>query len=186
MKAIIGLGNPEVKYKYTRHNTGFLMMDEVLRVHDVSLNDKFNSFFAKKGEVLYLLPKTYMNLSGNAVAEMMTFYKLTNKDILVIYDDATIEFGMFRLRKDGSFGGHNGIKSIINKIGTDVFDRLKIGVGPVPANIPIDSYVLSNFSNDELAGIKNMAKAAVDVADCWLKEGIEATQTKYNGKNFKQ
>ena len=73
---------------------------------------------------------------------MMNFYKLTNKDILVIYDDATIEFGMFRLRKDGSFGGHNGIKSIINRIGTDVFDRLKVGVGPVPNNIPIDSYVL--------------------------------------------
>ena len=184
MKAIIGLGNPEVKYKYTRHNTGFLMMDEILRAHNIALGDKFNSFFAKLGDILYLLPKTYMNLSGNAVIEMMNFYKLSNKDILVIYDDATIEFGMFRLRKDGSFGGHNGIKSIIDKIGTDVFDRLKVGVGPVPNNIPIDSYVLSNFSKDELSGISNMAKAAVELVNCWLKEGIESAQTKYNGKNF--
>ena len=185
MKAIIGLGNPEVKYRYTRHNTGFLMMDAILKAHNITLVDKFNSFFAKSGDILYLLPKTYMNLSGDAVLELMNFYKLTNKDILIIYDDATIEFGLFRLRKDGSFGGHNGIKSIINRIGTDVFDRLKVGVGPVPPNIPIDSYVLSNFSKDELVGIENMAHAAVDLVDCWLKEGIESAQTKYNGKNFK-
>ncbi len=185
MKAIIGLGNPEIKYKYTHHNTGFLIMDEILKAHKINLSDKFNSFFAKAGDILYLLPKTYMNLSGDAVIELMNFYKLTNKDILVIYDDATIEFGMFRLKKNGSFGGHNGIKSIINRIGTDVFDRLKIGVGPVPDNIPIDSYVLSNFSKEELKSIENMAKAAVNVVDCWLKEGIESTQTKFNGKNFK-
>lgn len=182
MKALIGLGNPDLKYKNTRHNTGFMMMDEILNAHNVVLGDKFNSFFAKKGDVLYLLPKTYMNLSGNAVIEMMNFYKLTNKDILVIYDDATIEFGTFKLKKNGSFGGHNGIKSIINRIGTDVFDRLKVGVGPVPQLIPIDSFVLGNFTNDELTNINKMAKVAVDVVDCWLKDGIEKTQNKYNGK----
>ena len=123
-----------------------------------------------------------MNLSGNAVIELMNFYKLTNKDILVIYDDATIEFGTFRLKKNGSFGGHNGIKSIINRLGTDVFDRLKVGVGPVPQSIPIDSFVLGNFTNDELKGVSQMGKVAVDVVDCWLKNGIETTQNKYNGK----
>ena len=182
MKALIGLGNPDLKYKTTRHNTGFMIMDEILGAHGVSLNDKFNSFFGKKGDVLYLLPKTYMNLSGNAVIELMNFYKLTNKDILVIYDDATIEFGTFRLKKNGSFGGHNGIKSIINRIGTDVFDRLKVGVGPVPQSIPIDSFVLGNFTNDELIGVNKMAKVAVDVVDCWLKNGIEVTQNKFNSK----
>ena len=182
MKAIIGLGNPEVKYRTTRHNTGFLIMDEILSKNNVTLSDKFNSFFAKSNDLLYLLPKTYMNLSGNAVIEMMNFYKLSNRDILVIYDDATIEFGTFRLRKNGSFGGHNGIKSIINRLGTDDFDRLKVGVGPVPDNIPIDSYVLSNFSPDELENIKKMAKIANDVVDLWVKEGIEKTQCKYNGK----
>ncbi|MBQ2983805.1 MAG: aminoacyl-tRNA hydrolase [Candidatus Gastranaerophilales bacterium] len=182
MKALIGLGNPEVKYKTTRHNTGFLIMDEILKNHQVTLNDKFNSFFGKKGDVLYLLPKTYMNLSGRAVIELMNFYKLKPSDILVIYDDATIEFGTFRLKKNGSFGGHNGIKSIINSIGTDVFDRLKVGVGPVPANFTIDNFVLGNFSSDELQGIEKMSKIALDLVDCWLKEGMEKAQNKFNGK----
>jgi len=180
MKAIIGLGNPEIKYKTTRHNTGFLIMDEILSAHKVQLSDKFNSFFGKKGDLLYLLPKTYMNLSGRAVVELMNFYKLKNTDILVIYDDATIQFGTFRLKKDGSFGGHNGIKSIIQLIGTDKFDRLKVGVGPVPNSVPIDSYVLSNFTSDELKNISKMGKIAVELIDCWLKEGIEKAQNKYN------
>lgn len=182
MKALIGLGNPEVKYKTTRHNTGFLIMDEILKNHQVTLNDKFNSFFGKKGDVLYLLPKTYMNLSGRAVIELMNFYKLKPSDILVIYDDATIEFGTFRLKKNGSFGGHNGIKSIINSIGTDVFDRLKVGVGPVPEHFAIDNFVLGNFSSDELQGIEKMGKVALDLVDCWLKEGMEKAQNKFNGK----
>ena len=182
MKAIIGLGNPEIKYKNTRHNTGFLIMDEILRVHQITLSDKFNSFFAKKDDLLYLLPKTYMNLSGNAVIELLNFYKITNKDILVIYDDATIEFGTFRLKKSGSFGGHNGIKSIINRLGTDVFDRLKVGVGPVPNNIPIDKFVLSDFTSDELEKIKILGKHTIELVDCWLNEGMEATQNKFNKK----
>ena len=182
MKALIGLGNPEVKYKNTRHNTGFLIMDEILKAYNVSLNDKFNSFFAKKDDILFLLPKTYMNLSGDAVIQLMNFYKLKNTDILVIYDDATIEFGTFRIRKNGSFGGHNGIKSIINRIGTDVFARLKVGVGPIPPNIPIDSFVLSNFSENELTEIQKMGKIAIDLVDCWIKNGIEQTQNKFNKK----
>ncbi len=182
MKALIGLGNPEVKYKTTRHNTGFLIMDEILKNHQVTLGDKFNSFFGKKGDVLYLLPKTYMNLSGKAVIELMNFYKLKPNDILVIYDDATIEFGTFRLKKNGSFGGHNGIKSIINSIGTDVFDRLKVGVGPVPEHFAIDNFVLGNFTPDELQGIEKMGKVALDLVDCWLKEGMEKAQNKFNGK----
>lgn len=182
MKVLIGLGNPDIKYKTTRHNTGFLIMDKILEAHKVTLSDKFQGWFAKKGDIAYLLPKTYMNLSGNAVIELLNFYKLSAKDILVIYDDATIEFGTFRLKKNGSFGGHNGIKSIINRLGTDVFDRLKVGVGPVPVNQAIDSFVLANFSPDELQSISKMGDRAVDLVDCWLKEGIETAQCKFNGK----
>lgn len=182
MKAIIGLGNPDVKYRITRHNTGFLIVDEILKKKNIVLSDKFNSFFAKDGDILYLLPKTYMNLSGNAVIELVNFYKLSNKDIIVIYDDATLEFGTFRFRKDGSFGGHNGIKSIINRLGTEEFDRLKVGVGPVPNNISIDSYVLNNFSKDELENIKKMGQIAIDAIDCWIENGILKAQCKYNGK----
>ena len=90
--------------------------------------------------------------------------------------------GNFGLKKNGSFGGHNGIKSIINRLGSDIFDRLKVGVGPVPENIPIDSFVLGNFTNDELEKIKIMGKEAVNLVDCWIKEGIEKTQNKFNKK----
>ncbi len=182
MKALISLGNPEPKYRYTRHNTGFLIMDEILKAHKITLLDKFNSFFAKSGDLLYLLPKTYMNLSGNAVIELMNFYKLTNKDILVIYDDATLPFGTFRLKSNGSFGGHNGIKSIINRIGSDVFDRLKVGVGPVPENWKIDDYVLAQFSIEELKQISKMGQIALELVDCWLKKGMSEAQNKFNGK----
>lgn len=182
MKALIGLGNPEEKYRFTRHNTGFLVMDKILQAHKITLCDKFSAFFAKSNDILYLLPKTYMNLSGDAVIQMMNFYKLTNKDILVIYDDATIEFGTFRLKKNGSFGGHNGIKSIIQRIGTDVFDRLKVGVGPVPDKMEINNFVLGNFTSDELQKISKMGEIAVDLVDVWLKEGIEAAQNKFNKK----
>ena len=182
MKAIIGLGNPEEKYRYTRHNTGFLMLDKILEAHNITLSDKFNSFFGKSGDILYLLPKTYMNLSGNAVIELMNFYKLKNTDILVIYDDATIDFGTFRFKKNGSFGGHNGIKSIINRIGTDKFDRLKVGVGPIPEKFPIDNFVLSNFTKEQLEMLPKISSSALNAVDCWLKEGIESAQNKYNGK----
>ncbi len=182
MKAIIGLGNPEEKYKTTRHNTGFLMVDKILEKENIILKDKFQSFFAKKGDVLYLLPKTYMNLSGKAVIEMMNFYKLSNRDILVIYDDATIEFGTFRFKKNGSFGGHNGIKSIINSIGTDDFDRLKVGIGLVPKNIAIDSFVLSNFTKEELKQVETMGKICTEAVSCWISNGIDAAQNNFNKK----
>jgi len=132
MKAIIGLGNPEVKYKTTRHNTGFLITDEILKSRGVTLSEKFG--------------------------------------------------GTFRLKKEGTFGGHNGIKSIINRLGTSVFDRLKVGVGPVPDNIPIDNFVLGNFSADELMKINKMGKIADELVDIWLREGIEKAQNKYNGQ----
>lgn len=182
MKAIIGLGNPDIKYKNTRHNTGFMVLDEVLQEKNIQLNDKFNSFFAKKGDELYLLPKTYMNLSGNAVLEMMNFYKLTNKDILVVYDDVSLDFGMLRFKGNGSFGGHNGIKSIINKLGTDVFDRLKVGIGQKPEKMSLENFVLGNFSQSELQDLEKIKKVAKDAINCWLNEGIEKAQNKFNGK----
>ena len=182
MKAIVGLGNPETKYKTTRHNTGFLVVDEILKKYNVKLSEKFSGFFGKSDDLLFLLPLTYMNLSGNSVIQMMNFYKLKNTDILVIYDDATINLGTLRLKKDGSFGGHNGIKSIISCLGTNVFDRLKVGVGPIPEHIPIDRYVLGNFSKEELEKIEKIGKISTDLVDLWKKEGIEKAQNKYNGK----
>ena len=104
MKAVIGLGNPETKYLKTRHNIGFMIVDKLLARNNIVLSDKFQSFFGKKDNVLYLLPKTYMNLAGRAVVELMNFYKLNIRDILVICDDTTLELGTLRFRKDGSHG----------------------------------------------------------------------------------
>ena len=181
MKAIIGLGNPDLKYKTTRHNTGFLILDEILSAHSVTLSDKFNSFFGKKGDVLYLMPKTYMNLSGRAIIELMNFYKLTNKDILVIYDDATIEFGTFRFRKSGSFGGHNGIKSIAAHLGSDNFPRIKVGIGAKPhPEMDLADWVLSKFTDSEKKDLFNTFEGVYNSAILIADGKTSDAMNKYN------
>ncbi len=184
MKAIIGLGNPEVKYLKTRHNVGFMVVDKLLEKNNIALSEKFQSFFGKKDDVLYLLPKTYMNLSGRAVVELMNFYKLNIKDIIVICDDTTLELGTLRFRKDGSHGGHNGLKSIINLTGSSDFDRLKVGVGPIPENIPIENFVLSNFTQDEQEKLNKVTSLAAEAIEEYLKTDIAQVQNKYNKKHY--
>lgn len=184
MKAIIGLGNPEVKYLKTRHNIGFMVADKLLEKNNVTLGEKFQSFFGKKDDVLYLLPKTYMNLSGRAVVELMNFYKLNIKDIIVICDDTTLELGTLRFRKDGSHGGHNGLKSIINLTGSSDFDRLKVGVGPIPENIPIENFVLGNFTQDEQEKLNKVISLAAEAVEEYLKTDIAQVQNKYNKKHY--
>lgn len=184
MKAIIGLGNPEVKYLKTRHNVGFMVVDKLLKKNNIALSEKFQSFFGKKDDVLYLLPKTYMNLSGRAVVELMNFYKLNIKDIIVICDDTTLELGTLRFRKDGSHGGHNGLKSIINLTGSSDFDRLKVGVGPIPENIPIENFVLSNFTQDEQEKLNKVTSLAAEAVEEYLKTDIAQVQNKYNKKHY--
>lgn len=184
MKALIGLGNPEVKYLKTRHNIGFMVLDKLLEKNNVSLSEKFQSFFGKKDDILYLLPKTYMNLSGRAVVELMNFYKLSLKDILVICDDTTLELGTLRFRKGGSHGGHNGLKSIINLTGSSDFDRLKAGVGPVPDNFPIENFVLSDFTKDEQDKLNKITTLAAQAVEDYLNNDIENIQNKYNKKHY--
>mgnify|MGYP005801809327 FL=1 len=183
MKAVIGLGNPETKYLKTRHNIGFMIVNKLLARNNIVLSDKFQSFFGKKDNVLYLLPKTYMNLSGRAVVELMNFYKLNIRDILVICDDTTLELGTLRFRKDGSHGGHNGLKSIINLTGSSDFDRLKAGVGPIPQNTPIENFVLGNFTQEESEKLDKITSLAADAVEEYLKTDIMYVQNKYNRKH---
>ena len=182
MKAIIGLGNPEVKYKMTRHNVGFMVLDKILSKKNLTLKDKFKSFFASDGEFLYLLPKTYMNLSGEAIQELVSFYKLTPKDILVVFDDVTLPLGALRFREKGSDGGHNGIKSIIKCLNSSDFPRLKVGVGPLPDTIPLDRYVLQNF--DDTEKLNKVLELAVDAVDDYFKLEFIQIQNKYNKVHF--
>lgn len=154
-KIIIGLGNPGDKYTYTRHNTGFLALSYISQKLNISINrSKFKSLSSEcifgTERTLFLMPQTYMNNSGEAVKSALDFYKLSNTDILVIFDDTTLDCGRIRIRKNGSAGGHNGIKSIIEHIGTNEFARIKVGVGQKPhPEMDLADHVLSVFSKEE-------------------------------------
>lgn len=182
MKAIIGLGNPETKYNSTRHNAGFIVVNQILHSKDIRLSEKFKSFFAKKDDVIFLLPLTYMNLSGEAVIEIVNFYKLQPKDLLIIYDDISLDIGTLRFRKDGSDGGHNGIKSIIKHLSSKDFNRLKVGVGPYTGNIDLANFVLQKFTKEEIEKMEQIAKIASKSALEWLETDFEHLQSKYNKK----
>lgn len=183
MKLIIGLGNFEDKYLFTRHNAGFMAVDFFAESNNQSfrLEKKLKSLISKfkfdNEDVVLVKPLTYMNLSGEALSAVMNFYKVDIKDVLVIYDDISLDLGRIRFRNSGSDGGHNGIKSIIQHVGTKNFDRLKVGIGPQP-NIPSEAYVLQNFSKDELDKLKEVIK--MPLIECYLKEGIEKAQNVYN------
>lgn len=183
MKLIVGLGNFEEKYLFTRHNAGFMLIDFFVRLNNQSFKQdkKLKSMIAKfkfNGEdIIIIKPLTYMNLSGEAVILVMNFYKVDIKDVLVTYDDISLDLGKVRFRSSGSDGGHNGVKSVIKHLGSKDFDRLKIGIGPQP-NIPSEAYVLQNFSNEELEKLKEVLKKPL--IEDYLKEGIEKAQNTYN------
>lgn len=183
MKLIVGLGNFEDKYLFTRHNVGFMAVDffavennQVFK-QDKKLKSLITKFKLNGEDIVVIKPLTYMNLSGEAIIAVMNFYKIAVKDILVIYDDISIDLGRVRFRNSGSDGGHNGIKSIIKHLGTKDFDRLKIGIGPQP-NIPSEAYVLQNFTKDELDKLKEILKTPM--IETYLKEGLENSQNTYN------
>lgn len=183
MKLIVGLGNPGEKYLFTRHNLGFMAVDFFVEANLGSFKNesKFKSMVARfsvgTDDVLVIKPQTFMNLSGEALIAVMNFYKIKREDLLVIYDDISLDLGAFRFRASGSDGGHNGIKSIIKVLGSKDFDRLKIGIGPQP-NIPSENYVLQNFKKEELEIIKERLK--LPVIDSYLKEGLQKSQNLYN------
>ena len=189
MKLIAGLGNYGEKYRFTRHNAGFMALDYI------SMNSLFPDFSftyeAKfKGEIakinhnnetiIFLKPHTYMNLSGESVIAVMNFYKISKEDLLVIHDDIDMPVGKIRFRAKGSDGGQKGIRSIIQTLGgANDFDRLKIGIGP-QLNLSAETYVLQNFSQEQLTEMKNVLKRVEEAVDTYLKDGINAAQSKFN------
>ena len=184
MKLIVGLGNFEDKYLFTRHNVGFMAVDffvgqcnQAFKI-DKKLKSAVAKFKFGSEDVVVIKPLTYMNLSGEALSVVMNFYKIEAKDVFVIYDDLSIDLGNVRFRASGSDGGHNGIKSIVKHLGTKTFDRLKIGIGPQP-NIPSEAYVLQNFTKDELETLKPILKQPM--IEDYLREGIEKAQNLHNG-----
>lgn len=181
MKLIAGLGNIGEKYCFTRHNAGFMVLDKWAMDEGFSFREekKLKCFLAKKDDIIFIKPTTFMNLSGEAVRAVMDYYKIDVKDILIIYDDIALDLGKIRFRANGSDGGHNGIKSIIQHVGTKDFDRLKVGIGPQP-NIPSENYVLANFPKEQHEELKTVLKKSIEAIQFYLKNGIQKAQNKFN------
>lgn len=181
MKLVVGLGNPGREYKNTRHNVGFMVLDNYLG--KVDWKSKMESFCylteINNEQILFVKPLTYMNLSGLAVSKIVNFYKIDIKDILIIQDDLDMDIGKYKIKRNSSSGGHNGIKSIISELHTEEFARLKIGISK-NNQIPVDRYVLTKFNNDELENINNNMKIYKEIINEFIKNGIEEAMAKYN------
>ncbi len=182
MKLVVGLGNPGKEYINTRHNVGFMILDNYLG-ESIKWSSKFESLYyelnIKGDKYIFLKPQTYMNLSGKAVYQFMKFFKLSHKDILVIQDDLDLPVGKIRLKIDSSAGGHNGIKDIINAIGTQDFIRLKVGISN---NKLIDTkdYVLSTFGKADMDLLWNNTNAYRDIIENFDYNSIDSLMNKYN------
>ena len=189
MFLIAGLGNPGRQYEKTRHNMGFDTIDELIDRHRIPQGGIAHKAMYGKGmiageKVLAVKPLTYMDLSGDSLRECVNYYKLDPEtQMIVIYDDIDLEPGQIRIRKKGSAGGHNGIKSIIAQLGTQNFYRIKVGVGAKPKGWDLADYVLGRFSSDERIAVDKAIKEAADAVEMILKDGIEAAMNHYNRKN---
>lgn len=185
MFLIVGLGNPGKEYEHTRHNVGFDIIELIGDKYNIDVNrKKFKGIYGDgriAGErVLLLKPTTYMNLSGESIKEVLNFYKIPNDNIIVLYDDISIEVGRLRIRQKGSAGGHNGIKSIIAHLGSDVFPRVKIGVGQPPGENLV-SHVLGKFSKDEREKLEDVFEATSRSVEAIIERGVAEAMNKFNG-----
>lgn len=185
MKAIIGLGNPGMKYAGTRHNIGFDTVTALADKYNIKIKDKkFNGLvgegFIEGEKVMLVQPQTFMNLSGECVGLIAGFYKLEPEDIIVICDDINLDTGRLRIRAKGSAGGHNGLKNIIAHLGTETFPRIRIGVGEKTEGWDLADYVLARFSKDDEPIMREAIKNAVGAVETWISDDIGTAMNRYN------
>lgn len=185
MKIIVGLGNPTAQYQGTRHNVGFSVIYNISDKYGIKVDTKKHKALIGKGiingeKVILAMPQTYMNLSGESVRELMDYYKCDVDDLVVIYDDISLDVGKLRIRAKGSAGGHNGIKNIIAHLGTQEFPRIKVGVGEKPKHMDLADYVLGRFSESEKPVIREGADKACEAVAIIIDEGISAAMNKFN------
>lgn len=185
MKLIVGLGNPGAKYAGTRHSVGFDVVDILASRWEIGLTvEKFHAWFGRSefhGErVVLLKPTTFMNRSGQAVLAAGRFYKLELEDLLVVTDDLALPVGRLRMRAAGSSGGHNGLQSIVDRLGTDEWSRLRIGIGGAVGEP--SRYVLSRFDNTEEEVMRRARARAADAVECWIEHGVDLTMTRFNSE----
>ena len=185
MYVIAGLGNPDKKYEMTRHNMGFRIIDALAGRHGISLTEQKHKGLIGKGvingeKVILVKPLTYMNLSGECIRPVCDYYKVDAKDCIVAFDDISLDPGRIRIRKKGSAGGHNGIKSIIAHLGTDAFPRLKFGVGDKPKQMDLADYVLGRFATEEEPGMREPLHNTVEACKVIMDDGIMTAMNKFN------
>ena len=188
MFLIVGLGNPTKPYEKTRHNIGFDVMDALADKYNISISENKHKALCGKGviegmKVVLAKPQTYMNLSGESVAELVNYYKLDpESELIVVFDDISLEPGNIRIRKKGSAGGHNGIKNIIAHVGGPVFPRIKVGVGEKPPKYDLADYVLGHFSKAEQELMEEGYEDAVKAVEMIVSGDISGAMNEYNRK----
>lgn len=188
MFVIAGLGNPTSQYEGTRHNVGFDVIDTLADQYNISMTERKGKALCGKGiiagqKVLLMKPQTYMNLSGESIRAIADFYKIdAETEFLVIFDDVSLDVGQLRIRKKGSAGGHNGIKSIISHLGTSNFMRIKVGVGEKPKEYDLADYVLGHFTKEEKEVMADGYKRAVKAVEMLVTGDVEAAMNEYNKK----
>jgi peptidyl-tRNA hydrolase, PTH1 family len=183
MKLVVGLGNPGREYAATRHNIGFMVINELARRAAAEGTKKRFRSEIREGrlqneKVIFLAPQTYMNLSGHAVREAVNWYHVDIEDVMIVFDDMDLPFGQLRMRPSGTAGGHNGLKSIIEQLGTTHFPRLRIGIGR--GRSAARSHVLSRFSSEEEKALPGLIKDVANAIEQWISDGITPTM---NGVN---
>lgn len=185
MKLIVGLGNPGKQYEQTRHNIGFEVIDALSNRLQIPLDQaKFKGIYGYRvidGEKVFLLkPLTYMNLSGESVIALMNYYEIAEEDLVVIYDDLDLPVGKIRLRQKGSAGGHNGIKSIISHLGTNEFNRIRVGINRPTNGMPIVDYVLGKFLKEEAEIVKTAVEKGAEACEEWIRKPFLEVMNTYN------
>lgn len=188
MYIIVGLGNPKKEYENTRHNIGFDVIDAIANEYNISMSDKKHKAIIGKGaiggqKVILAKPQTYMNLSGESVRELIDYYKVDEEtELIVIYDDISLDVGQMRIRKKGSAGGHNGIKSILQHLGHDVFLRIKMGVGEKPKGYDLADYVLGHFSKEDRKILDDNMKNTILAVEMMLGDDTDGAMNRFNTK----
>lgn len=180
------LGNPGLKYNGTRHNAGFMAADAMEKKLGVSINKMRFKALTQTADiggkkVLLMKPQTYMNLSGDAIAQAANFYKVPPECVIVVSDETALSIGRLRIRRGGSAGGHNGLKSVIARLGTDQFPRIRLGVGDKPhPDYDMADWVLSAFKGQDAADMELVAKKAADAVECYITEGADRAMNRFN------
>ena len=188
MYVIAGLGNPGAKYVNTRHNIGFMVVDELAGKSGISVTEKKHKALVGKGivsgeKVLLVKPQTFMNLSGESIREIIDYYKIEEKsELIVISDDISLGVGALRIRKKGSAGGHNGLKNIILHLGHDEFQRIRLSVGEKPSDYDLADYVLGHFQEEDRALIAESVKQAAEAVEVMITEGADKAMNQFNKK----